>query len=47
MLKTLPLKNLKKINVSPKSETIFSILNYSKSVTGAKILHQKKLIQLN
>ena len=33
MLKTLPLKKAKKISVQPKNETLFAILNYSKSVS--------------
>jgi len=48
MLKTLPKKqkNLTQLKF-PKSETLFSILNYSKSLTKSVLNEKKVLINLN
>lgn len=47
MLKSLPLKKVKKTNVLPKSETLFAILNYSKSCRSLKVLDKKALLNFN
>lgn len=47
MLKTLPLKKAKKTNVTPTNETLFAILNYSKSCQSLKILDKKTLLNFN
>jgi hypothetical protein len=47
MLKTLPLKKAKKTNVNPSKETLFAILNYSKSCHSIKILDKKTLQNFN
>jgi hypothetical protein len=48
MLKTLPSKSEKSAkNLKPKDLTLFSILNYSKSLTSQTVNENKVLINLN
>lgn len=47
MLKTLPLKKAKKTNVTPSPETLFAILNHSKSCQTLKLMDKKTLVNFN
>jgi hypothetical protein len=47
MLKTLPLKIAKKNELQPKTETIFALLNYSKSTNVIVVRNRKKILNFN
>jgi hypothetical protein len=47
MLKTLPQKSKKSSHLEPKDQTLFAILNYSKSISKINLKQEKVLLNLN